>query len=283
MTRVQSALRHTMTLLAVASLSLGVAACDKKGGDKAKGGDKKAETKKDDKKAEGKKDDKKADDKKADDKKAEAKKADDKKADDKKADKPAEAKKDDKAAAKTAEAKPADKPADKPAEAKAAGAETYIKFQINHHDTSKGMVNGSFKKFSIKEAVVDLKDLSKSKAVIEVDISSVDTGIAKRDGHLKSPDFFDIAKFATATATVAKIGAEKDGAHPAEVTIDLHGVKKTMPVSFKIVEKKDDGSIIVEATTDMKRQDFQVGGEPAKTNAANDLKLMVRLHVKSTS
>lgn len=66
-----------------------------------------------------------------------------------------------------------------------------------------------------------------AKGVIET--ASVDTRHAKRDGHLKSPDFFDAAKYPTMTFTGKTFKPGKDG---TEITGDftLRGVTK--PVTF---------------------------------------------------
>src|SRR5437763_653991 len=38
----------------------------------------------------------------------------------------------------------------------------------------------------------DDKDLTKSKVDVSIDVKGINTGEPKRDGHLKSPDFFDV-------------------------------------------------------------------------------------------
>jgi len=59
---------------------------------------------------------------------------------------------------------------------------------------------------------------------VTIDASSVDTGEAQRDGHLKSPDFLDVAKYPTITFASRKV--ENAGTGKFKVTGDLtiHGV-----------------------------------------------------------
>jgi polyisoprenoid-binding protein YceI len=38
-------------------------------------------------------------------------------------------------------------------------------------------------------------DFSKATVAVTIDASSIETGVADRDGHLKSPDFFDVAQY----------------------------------------------------------------------------------------
>jgi len=71
-----------------------------------------------------------------------------------------------------------------------------IGFSVSHLMVSH--VKGNFNKYS---GVVDIndKDITKSKVDVTIDASSINTNVQKRDEHLKSPDFFDVAKYPTLT------------------------------------------------------------------------------------
>jgi polyisoprenoid-binding protein YceI len=73
---------------------------------------------------------------------------------------------------------------------------------------------------------VDEKDISKSSVAATIDASTIQTREAKRDGHLKSADFFDVAKYPTITFKSTKV--EKGAPGKLKVTGDLtmHGVTK---------------------------------------------------------
>ena len=73
---------------------------------------------------------------------------------------------------------------------------TTFGFTVKHMMISN--VPGEFDQFS-GQIIYDPKDLANSKAQVTIDVSSINTRIAKRDAHLKSPDFFDAAKFPTIT------------------------------------------------------------------------------------
>ena len=66
-----------------------------------------------------------------------------------------------------------------------------LQFSVRHLVIAK--VRGSFARWS---GTIDVPngDFSKATVNVTIDASSIDTGVADRDGHLKSPDFFDVAQ-----------------------------------------------------------------------------------------
>src|ERR1700730_1102711 len=67
-----------------------------------------------------------------------------------------------------------------------------LHFSVRHLVIAK--VRGSFARWSGTIQVPD-GDFSRATVVVTIDASSIDTGVADRDGHLKSPDFFDVAQY----------------------------------------------------------------------------------------
>src|SRR5512140_3565211 len=65
-------------------------------------------------------------------------------------------------------------------------------FSVTHMMVST--VRGQFEKVS-GTATIDEKDASKSKVAVAIDAATINTREPKRDTHLRSPDFFDVAKF----------------------------------------------------------------------------------------
>jgi polyisoprenoid-binding protein YceI len=67
-----------------------------------------------------------------------------------------------------------------------------VHFSVRHLVIAK--VRGTFARWSGTVQVPD-GDFSKATVAVTIDASSIDTGVADRDAHLKSPDFFDVATF----------------------------------------------------------------------------------------
>jgi len=104
---------------------------------------------------------------------------------------------------------------------------TFVTFEASHFGTST--LRGRFDK---KEGTISFDKAGKSgKADITIDLSSVSTGVAPLDTHLKSKDFFNVTD-----ATSAKFVGEKfsfNGDKVAEVAGSLTLLGKTMPVTLK--------------------------------------------------
>ncbi len=106
-------------------------------------------------------------------------------------------------------------------------AHTSIEFSVKHLGIST--VKGRFNKFAAVAEVDENAQLKKIEATIEA--NSVDTGVAQRDDHLRSPDFFDVARYPE--IKFVSTGIKQNGAQSL-ITGDLtlHGVTK--PVSFTL-------------------------------------------------
>lgn len=158
----------------------------------------------------------------------------------------------------------------------------FVRAIILHADGQRP-VTASFEKFEVVEANIDLSNLETAKAVIEVDASSIVTGDEKRDGHVKSPDFLDVAQFAKLTITVKGLKAVENtpDTFDATATLDMHGVQKDLPVQFKVVEKQAEAIVIEGEVKTLARADWQVGGEPEKVNVGPVFDAQVRLTLKN--
>jgi len=121
-------------------------------------------------------------------------------------------------------------------------------------------VRGEFTKLEGKVSWDPTKpEATKIEAMI--DVASINTREEKRDGHLKSPDFFDVEKFPQITFKSKSVKAK--GAEELSVTGDLsiHGVSKEVVLDVEgpsAASTDPFGNVRVgaTATTKIKREDF---------------------------
>jgi polyisoprenoid-binding protein YceI len=148
-------------------------------------------------------------------------------------------------------------------------------FRVKHMNASYAWgrfnsINGSF--------TLDEASPAQSKFEFQVKADSIDTANAKRDQHLKSPDFFNAVQFPSITfksQSVAKSGA----AYDVTGDLTLHGV--TRPVTLKVTPtgtgKGPNGASIagIEATLSIKRSDF--GMDKMVGPVGDDVTVMVSI------
>src|SRR5579885_3905809 len=145
-----------------------------------------------------------------------------------------------------------------------------VAFKIRHF-VSK--VPGSFTKFS-GTVTVDRDNLEKSSVEATIDVGSVNTASDARDKHLKSPDFFDVEKFAT--MTFKSKAWKKTGEDTFDVTGDLtiHGVTKEVVLKVTSLGFTEgmQGKMLSgwEASTTLKKSDFGVNGPAMLAKAVGD-------------
>lgn len=125
-----------------------------------------------------------------------------------------------------------------------AAADTYtvdaghsdVSFQVRHLISQ---VRGNFRDFTAT-IIKDDAELAKSSVEFTIQATSVDTGIDKRDNHLRSADFFDVEKFPAITFKSSSIVKTGDNTYDVTGMLTMHGVSKeiTLPVTF-LGEMKD--------------------------------------------
>ncbi|MEU6843919.1 YceI family protein [Streptomyces sp. NPDC046716] len=108
-------------------------------------------------------------------------------------------------------------------------AHTTLGFVARHAMVTN--VKGSFTDFT-GELHLDGSDPAKSTANFDVQMASIDTGSADRDGHLKSADFFKIDEFPT--MTFRSTSAESLGGDDYRITGDLTILGTTKPLSIDL-------------------------------------------------
>jgi polyisoprenoid-binding protein YceI len=137
-------------------------------------------------------------------------------------------------------------------------AHSNVGFVVKHLVIAK--VRGNFKSYS-GTIVVDEKDPSKSKVDVKIDPASIDTDNGKRDDHLRSADFFDVAKFKDMSFKSTKVERLPDGKLKITGDLTLHGVTKSVVLdaegpSPELKDPVGNPHIAFSATTTIKRADF---------------------------
>jgi len=133
-------------------------------------------------------------------------------------------------------------------------------FSITHMMVSD--VEGSFKTF--ESTIVSSKpDFSDAVINLSADIASVNTDDEKRDGHLKSADFFDAEKYPKLTfksTSVKKVSANK---YKVTGLLTLHGVTKAVVLDAVLrgttVNQAKKTVAGFKVTGTIKRADFALG------------------------
>ena len=117
---------------------------------------------------------------------------------------------------------------------------------------------GSFKKFTGKIELVS-SSVPDSRVSIDIDTASVETDTPELTAHLKTPDFFDVAKYPKATFVSTKIESNTSaGGNSYTVTgnFDLHGQRKS--ISFPATIELTPDKATMNAEFAINRKDFGI-------------------------
>lgn len=140
-----------------------------------------------------------------------------------------------------------------------------------------GSHNGSFQDFS---GQIDYTgNVEQSRVNITMKTDSLTTDTPDLTKHLKTADFFDVAKYPEATfeSTAIKTGGEKGASHTVTGNLTMHGVKKSVTFPATIAVTPDVAS--VDANFSVNRKDFGINYAGAADNLIRDdvvMKLTIR-------
>jgi len=151
---------------------------------------------------------------------------------------------------------------------------SFVIFRIKHMDV--GHVYGRFNEPNGTIAIDDA-DPSKSSFAVEISTQKVDTGIQKRDDHLRSTDFFNAKQFPTIKFASKEV-KKTDKGYEVIGDLTLHGVTKSITINMEQTGQGSMGPrqlIGFETTVELKRSDF--GMKYMLGPAADDVRLIISL------
>ncbi|MEO8436415.1 MAG: YceI family protein [Pyrinomonadaceae bacterium] len=163
-------------------------------------------------------------------------------------------------------------------------AHSTIGFSIRHNEIN--WVSGRFKDFAgmIRH---DDKDVTKSSVEFTAKVESIDTGVTARDNHLRTADFFEVAKFPEMTFKSTRIERKGKDRYVLHGDLTLKGVTKPVAIPFTIVGAIKDGRgntrFGVEGNTTIDRRDYGITWGHALAaggfDVGNDVTISLHLEV----
>lgn len=158
-------------------------------------------------------------------------------------------------------------------------AHSFLTFSVKHLGIS--FVEGKFDQYQ-GVLKMDSEDVTSANFDFSIDVNSINTGVEARDGHLKSPDFFDVAKFGKMTFKQTSIKKVKKNKYLLVGDLTIKNVTKS--VTFDLVyggKINDDGfgneKVGFQATTTINRFDYGVAYDPTGQAVAKEIKIAVNL------
>jgi len=159
-------------------------------------------------------------------------------------------------------------------------AHSEVDFTITHLGITN--VHGRFGKVAAT-VLYDPADVTKSTVRAAIDVSTIDTSEEARNTHLKTPDFFDIAKYPTATFSSTSVVKSGDGLQ-VNGDLTLHGVTHNVVLNVEgptgpvqgMDHKQHAGFA---ATTTISRTAFGIGAKFPGAMLGDEVKLSIDLDV----
>src|SRR5215213_3941228 len=138
-------------------------------------------------------------------------------------------------------------------------AHSIIGFAIRHLEIN--WIEGRFKDFT-GTIRYDESDITKSSVEFTAKVESIDTGIEGRDKHLRTADFFEVAKYPEMTFKSNRVERKGKDTYVLHGDLTLKGVSKPVQLPFQVVGAVKDPwgntRFGVQAETSLNRRDFGI-------------------------
>ena len=163
-------------------------------------------------------------------------------------------------------------------------AHSVIGFSIKHNEIA--LVRGRFREFSGKIHYDD-KDITKSSVEFTAKIESINTGVDRRDAHLRNADFFDAAKYPEMIFKSTRVEKKRNNQYVLHGDFTMKGVTKPISLPFTLTGGIKDGQgnsrFGVAAQTTINRRDYGITWGKTMENGGLDVanEVMIDLQLEA--
>ena len=148
-----------------------------------------------------------------------------------------------------------------------------------------GGTSGKFKKFDGK-IDIDREHPENSSVTARINVQSIDTGIVKRDNHLRSAEFFAVEKYPEITFKSHSVKQTGPGAGDVVGDLTMHGVTKPITLHVKLLSSPNDSKQTRWAVTadPLKRRDFNLMfAQTAEAMSGISQTVAINIEIQATS
>jgi len=171
--------------------------------------------------------------------------------------------------------------------ASSAAGETYtfdqnhsrIGFEVHH---LLGTARGQFHRFT-GTIDFDREQPERSSVTAKIDVDSIDTGIDKRDNHLRSADFFNAAKFPQITFKSRSVRRTGDQAGDISGDFTMHGVTRPIVLHVQLLDSGENKTRWKVTTAPLKRKEFGLlfgGTAEAVSGISQDVTVSIEIEAR---
>lgn len=152
-----------------------------------------------------------------------------------------------------------------------------VAFAITHLGIAE--ITGEFKEY---DATIQTQgeDFSNAEFNVEIDVSSVDTGVSRRDEHLRSPDFFNAEEYPKMTFRSTSVEKVGDDRYKVTGNLTLNGVTKPVTLDAwhrgTITHPQNNKEVAgFQITGSIERSDFNFGSGFNEPMLGNEVRIKV--------
>jgi len=154
-------------------------------------------------------------------------------------------------------------------------ANSNLKFSIKNAGLT---VDGTFEKMTTTIAF-DANNVAQAAISGQVEVGSINTGIAMRDRHLKKSEYFHEDKFPVISLKSKSIEAKGPQQFVGQFILNIKGISKTVNIPFTFIPSGENATLSGQFTID--RRDFKVGGNSFVMS--DNVKIVIELKLKKAA